>query len=79
MDVEEVKNLNDSILSSDREDTCDDIAKEIECEKSLYLFSKKNVIRRWTYKIVKHKFFDSCIITAIFINSLVLVFDTFVD
>lgn len=67
-------------MSSDKEiDKFDDIAKEIECEKSFYLFSKKNILRKKVYKIVKHRFFDTCIITAIFVNSLVLIFDTFVD
>ncbi len=75
-------NSNDSILSSDREMefwTKQNIFKDIECGKSLYIFSKSNCLRIYVYKIVKHRLFDQFIIFCIFINSLVLVYDTFVE
>jgi len=49
----------------------------IECEKSIYLFSKENLIRIGAYKIIHHGKFETVIMTVIILSSLKLVFDTY--
>jgi len=50
----------------------------IKCQRSLYIFSKRNFFRRGCYKIVKHKYFETVIFTAIVLSSIKLALDTFI-
>lgn len=54
------------------------IFKGIKCQRSLYIFSKRNMFRRACYIIVKHKYFETVIFTAIVLSSIKLALDTFI-
>ncbi|KAL4482140.1 hypothetical protein ABPG72_014953 [Tetrahymena utriculariae] len=49
----------------------------IKCQKSLYIFSMQNKIRRAFYYIVKNPLFDNIILVGIILNSVKLVSDTY--
>lgn len=51
--------------------------EDISCEKSLFIFSKTNMLRKVSYYIVKHSKFESFILFIIVISSLKLVSDTY--
>jgi hypothetical protein len=51
----------------------------IECENSIYLFSKKNLFRQICYRVVHHGKFESLIMFLIVGSSFKLVFDTYTD
>ncbi|KAL4477028.1 hypothetical protein ABPG72_011725 [Tetrahymena utriculariae] len=50
----------------------------VECEQSLYIFSKENIIRRTLYYIYKHSLFDKIVLTVIILTSFKLTFDTYI-
>lgn len=49
----------------------------IECENSLYVFSKQNWLRQKMYILFKHKAFDNIIMGLIVLSSLKLASDTY--
>lgn len=49
----------------------------IECNQSLYMFSKENRFRQVSYRLVKHPAWDNSIIVLIILSSLKLAFDTY--
>jgi hypothetical protein len=49
----------------------------IQCERSLYIFSKQNWIRLFMYKLSKHKLFDNVIMALIALSSLKLAVDSY--
>ena len=49
----------------------------VECEKSLYLFSKESKFRKLVYKIQKHKLFDNVIMFLIAVSSIKLAADSY--
>ena len=51
--------------------------KDIHCENSLYLFSKKNPFRLFMYKTYKHKLFDNTIMALIGLSSIKLAADSY--
>lgn len=51
--------------------------EEIHCQKSYYIFSKTNPIRITCYKIVSHPRFETVTLTIIIVNSIKLVWDTY--
>lgn len=53
--------------------------ENVECEQSLYIFSKDNCIRRSFYKLYKKKSFDNFILSCIVVSSIKLVIDTYYD
>lgn len=54
-----------------------DIFKNVECNYSFYVFSKKNVIRRFCMKIISHDSFEWIVLTVICIGSVKLAVDTY--
>ncbi len=52
---------------------------DIECVKSFYLFSFKNKLRIFLYKITNHKNFEKFIMSLIFLSTIKLVFDTYLS
>ncbi|KAL4431571.1 hypothetical protein ABPG74_017276 [Tetrahymena malaccensis] len=50
----------------------------VECEQSLYIFSKENIIRRTLYYIYKHPLFDKIVLLVIVLTSFKLTFDTYI-
>ena len=51
----------------------------IPCSKSLFMFSKVNIFRRFCYVVVKHKYFERCILVIIFLSSIKLALDTYIS
>jgi|LauGreDrversion4_2_1035121.scaffolds.fasta_scaffold469800_2 hypothetical protein len=51
----------------------------ISCERSLYIFSKKNWIRLFMYKLSKHKLFDNIIMALIALSSVKLAVDSYLS
>lgn len=49
----------------------------VKAEKSLYLFSKQNWLRRFTYKMVSNKLFDKIIMAVIALSSAKLAIATY--
>ena len=49
----------------------------VKAEKSLYLFSKQNWLRRFTYKMVSNKLFDNIIMLVIALSSAKLAIATY--
>lgn len=49
----------------------------VECEKSLYIFTKQNKIRQYAYKLYKLKIFDNTIMVLILLASIKLALDTY--
>ena len=49
----------------------------VECEKSLYFFTKQNKIRYYAYKLYKNKLFDNTIMVLILLASIKLALDTY--
>jgi hypothetical protein len=47
------------------------------CEVSLYVFNRKNCIRRSCYNLTTSKIFDNSIMLLIFLSSVKLASDTF--
>lgn len=47
--------------------------------KSLYLFDHKNRFRNWIVQVTQSNIFDSVIVLAIFLNSLVLAVTDYSD
>ena len=48
------------------------------CEKSYFLFSKRNKFRMICYKISHSQIFENCLLALIIMNSLKLVWDTYI-
>ena len=53
--------------------------EEVECKNSLFIFSSNSRFRKIMKSIVKNKYFDTLILFFIFMTSLNLVFDTYID
>ena len=53
--------------------------QKTECKNSLFFLPKENPTRKFFRYIVKHKSFDSLILIFIFMSSLNLVYDTYID
>ena len=53
--------------------------RNIECEKSIYLFSKENWLRRLCYQAIFHPRFETVIMCIIIGSTLKLVIDTYSD
>jgi hypothetical protein len=51
----------------------------IECERSFYLLTKENFIRRGAWAIINHGKFETLIMIIIVLSSLKLVFDTYTN
>ena len=51
----------------------------IECERSCYLLTKENFIRRGAWAIINHGKFETLIMIIIVLSSLKLVFDTYTN
>ena len=51
----------------------------IECETSLFYFTKKSKLRQFCYQVVQHKYFDSFVLVVIITSSMKLVMDTYLD
>ena len=49
----------------------------IFCERSLLIFTKENLLRRFCIQIVKHRHFEHFILIAIFLSSVKLAIDTY--
>ena len=49
----------------------------IECQMSLYMFSKDNKFRQISYRLIKHPAWDNTIIVFIILSSLKLASDTY--
>lgn len=49
----------------------------IECQMSLYIFSKENRFRQLSYRLIKHPAWDNTIIVLIILSSLKLALDTY--
>ncbi|KAL4431572.1 hypothetical protein ABPG74_017277 [Tetrahymena malaccensis] len=50
----------------------------VECEKSLYLFSKEGSFRKTIYYIYKHSMFEKIVLLVIILTSFKLTFDTYI-
>jgi hypothetical protein len=46
---------------------------------SIYLFSKKNIIRRFFHRVVKHDKFETVVLIVIIFSSLKLIVDTYLN
>ena len=51
----------------------------VHCAKSLFVFSKLNIFRRFCYVVVKHRYFEKCILAVIFLSSIKLALDTYIS
>jgi hypothetical protein len=49
----------------------------VKAEKAIYLFSKQNCLRRYTYKIISNKLFDNIIMFVITLSSFKLAISTY--
>jgi hypothetical protein len=75
--------LNNSMVVDEEEEAKSEhhvkrLFEGIECEDSLYLFSKKNFVRISLYKLVTHHDFDHFILGFIVVSSLKLAVDTYI-
>ena len=52
--------------------------RNIECEYSLYLFSKDNRFRQICYRIMVHPYFEFVVIFAIFTSCVKLIIDSYI-
>ncbi|EWS72781.1 cation channel family transporter (macronuclear) [Tetrahymena thermophila SB210] len=50
----------------------------VECEQSLYIFSKDNIIRKTLYYVYKNPLFDKVVLLVIILTSFKLTFDTYI-
>ena len=50
---------------------------KVECDKSFYLFSQRNIFRIKLYKLSSHFFFETVILIVIVLSSIKLVTDTY--
>ena len=50
----------------------------VECDRSFYFFSKKNIVRIYLYRTVTHTAFETIIIILIILSSIKLVVDTYI-
>ncbi|EAR94798.2 cation channel family protein (macronuclear) [Tetrahymena thermophila SB210] len=69
-----------AVVKKDEDDEKEEIFlffDNIKCQKSLYIFSMQNKIRRAFYFIVKNPLFDNIILAGIILNSVKLVSDTY--
>ena len=51
----------------------------VECQMSLYMFSKENRFRQLVYRLIKHPAWDNTIIVLIILSSLKLASDTYLS
>jgi hypothetical protein len=51
--------------------------ENIDCEYSFFIFTKKNKIRIFCYKVITHRFFESVIMVLIVLSSIKLIYDTY--
>lgn len=49
----------------------------IECERSLFLFTKTNIIRRIFYKMTNHNLWENTVLALIILSSIKLAYDTY--
>lgn len=56
----------------------DDYEREVFCQESLYLFSKRWKCRKFIYKLQDHQWFDRVIILLILLSTVKLIFDTYI-
>lgn len=56
----------------------EDIFKDIPCEKSFWLFSKQNGIRRFAYFVTNSSKFDQSIGILIILSTIKLIWDTYI-
>lgn len=73
-DLDEDELLNEIISNKISER---DMYSEVTCQESLFLFSKKNKIRKLLFKFVSSNKFEIMILTTIIISSLKLALDTY--
>ena len=52
--------------------------KNLQCEDSLFIFNKKNKLRRFIYKVSVNKYFEIYLNTIITISLLKLAIDTYI-
>ena len=72
-DIDEVEVLQEEKKQHDKEN----VYSKISCENSLFIFSKTSPFRRFCFKNVTYKYFESFIFLFIILSSLKLVFDTY--
>lgn len=56
----------------------EDIFKDIECDKSFFVFSKKNGIRRFSYYFTSSIKFEKGIVIVIIFSTVKLIWDTYI-
>lgn len=56
-----------------------EIPEEIECENSVYLFSRDGWLRKTCYYVQQHRYFDRFIMGLIALSSLQLAFETYIQ
>lgn len=74
IDLEEVNKRTQQLLEERKQ-----LFRGIECENSIYLFSKKNWIRIFCYKVINHGQFENFVMVLIVFSSFKLVFDTYTN
>ncbi|EGR31326.1 hypothetical protein IMG5_112530 [Ichthyophthirius multifiliis] len=75
--VEQVLESNDDLFEETKNEK-KKLFQGIECDDSLFIFSKKNFFRIFLYKIVQHHHFDNWILFFIIISSFKLIIDTYI-
>ena len=55
------------------------IDDSVEAEKSIYMFDRNKYFRKLCYNLQKHRYFDRFIMTLIFLSSLKLATDTYMN
>ena len=55
----------------------DQVYEDLPCQKSLYIFSKNNFFRFFSFKVINSKYFEAIILFIIILSSLKLTGDTF--
>ncbi len=74
IDLEEVNKRTQQLLEERKQ-----LFRGIECENSCYIFSKKNWIRIFCYKVINHGQFENFVMVLIVFSSFKLVFDTYTN
>ena len=78
-ELEDFPDLKENYFSKIQLESLKNI-EQIECKSSLFIFNlDKSFIRKIFRKIVKHSYFEITILIFIFLSSLNLVFDTYID
>lgn len=75
-EIEEFKSLLNKSNKTNKK-TTNDYYKDVMCQKSCFIFSKKNKLRIGCAYLGSHSYFETVVLTVIILSSLKLVIETY--